>query len=428
MNRTIIKKSFLGLFFLGVLFEGWLVFWLGSLPSPLSQRLFYWVGINIGAGLLLEAGFRLGYRIVMGRPYKFVPKVPFKRMFVEPHPYLPFVTKKDFSTPKPMATQYPLNKNKGYYFDRLISNNFGHCDGPQGNRKFVLPKPAGQIRILCLGASTTGNYIWWDGQVFSYPMELEKYLKDKFPGNDIVVYNCGQGGWTSAEILINFVLRLYDLQPDMIVFYHAYNDLSLSLTPGFEADFTHARKNLGEAYFLYRLASFIPDIPLAIYNAALKVLFPYMNPIFGVIEAVSQGKPDLSAAFQGTVTYRRNLEHLIKICRESRIDIVLSSFAYYLYEQIKDSKIHLKYREGVLEENRQMQELASLYGLPLVDHFHLVPQEEQYFVDSIHFSPEGMRLVAENFGQALSPLIAKKISSGKTPDFRKAEVIHHAGS
>ena len=63
-------------------------------------------------------------------------------------------------------------------------------------------------------------------------MLLEKKLNDRFPEKDIIVYNCGMGGWTTAEILINFILKVYDYKPDLVIFYHAYNDIQAYLTPG----------------------------------------------------------------------------------------------------------------------------------------------------------------------------------------------------
>ena len=49
-----------------------------------------------------------------------------------------------------------------------------------------------------------------------------------------------------------------------------------------------------------------------------------------------------------------------------------------------------------------MIDLAQSNKLKLVDNYSLVPQNEKYFVDSIHFSPEGMKLVAKNIAEVIS--------------------------
>jgi hypothetical protein len=41
-----------------------------------------------------------------------------------------------------------------------------------------------------------------------------------------------------------------------------------------------------------------------------------------------------------------------------------------------------------------------------VDNAALGPSEERYFVDSVHFTPEGMRLIAENIATANQELAA----------------------
>jgi hypothetical protein len=89
-----------------------------------------------------------------------------------------------------------------------------------------------------LGASTTGNELEHDGVIYSYPLEPERILKEKFPELNLEVNNCGVGGRTTAEILIDFLLSGIDTSPDIVVLYHAYNDLQPSLTPGFLSDYS----------------------------------------------------------------------------------------------------------------------------------------------------------------------------------------------
>jgi lysophospholipase L1-like esterase len=324
---------------------------------------------------------------------------------MEPHPYIPVVHKKNFITEKRTRASYPLNKDKDYHFGQLRTNNFRHADGEKGDRNIQIPKPKNQFRVVCLGASTTGNYIEYEGNSYSYPIELENYLKNKYPDRDIIVHNCGHGGWTTVEILINFLLNIYETDPDIVVIYHAYNDLIPSLTPGFTTDYSHAKRNLGETYHLYRLASYFPNIPLAIFNAFLRRVFPYINPRNDVIRATSCGKASLHGSFWGLNIYRRNIEHIVKICLSSNINVVLSTFTHYLYNDIKNSPSHLKFREGVILENSEILKIAEKYDLPLVDNFNDIPQREENYVDSIHFSHIGMKKLAENFGEEISKMM-----------------------
>jgi lysophospholipase L1-like esterase len=349
--------------------------------------------------MVCEMLFRLVYKIKTGKKYRIQPKIPFEEIFVEPHPYLPYVNKKNFPTPKTTKATYPLHKEKNYTFGQYFTNNMGYLNGPDGNRDIIIPKPKDLIRINCLGASTTGNYLDFDGKKTSYPLELERILKEKFPERKLEVNNCGVGGRTSAEILIDFALNIIDTQPDIVVIYHGYNDLVPSLTPDFKSDYSHAKRNLGEVWPYYKVSSMYPDLPIALYNYFIVQFFGQFfgqNIRYSLLDAISRGKVDITSDFIGLQTYQRNIEHIVNLCKSNGIRVILSTFCHYLYEDVKNSKIHHKYHEGVLLENQAMMEIAENYAIPLVDNNIIFPYEERYFVDSIHFSPDGMKILAEN--------------------------------
>lgn len=361
--------------------------------------------------ILLEGLFRLIYKFNFKKSYKFIPKIPFKKMIFEPHPYLPYVHKKNFCLfYKEKAVEYPLNKEKMFMFGRLKSNNLGFFNGPGGDRDIVIPKPENMIRINCLGASTTGNYIFYKNKPYSYPLELEKVLNSLHLKLNIEVNNCGVGGYTSADILVRFLLDIIDTKPDIVVIYHGYNDLQPSLTDGFQSDYSHSRRNLGEVYYLYDLASKIPNLPLAFWNFVFNYYVLFTQDIgFTVLRAVTKKNADIKNDFQGLGVYRRNIEHIINVCRANNIQVVLATYCHYLYPEIREDQTHLKYRAGVKMENQVIRELALKYNLPLVETDLLIPQEEEYFVDSVHFTPEGMTLLAENISQPIVEYLQNKI-------------------
>lgn len=346
--------------------------------------------------IAVEVLFRICYKIKIKKTYQFIPRLPFKKMYFEPHPYLPFVYKKNFICQKAMPAIYPLHRDKGYMFAELKINNFRHINGPKGDRDIVVPKPKNLIRINCLGGSTTGNSIYYNHQNYSYPVELEKILQATFPKLNLEVNNCGMGAYTTAEILIKFLLDTIDTEPDIVVIYHAYNDLQASLTTGFQSDYSHSRMNLGETYHLFKLASMIPDIPLAFWNYVVNNLIFQQNIRFGLLGAITKKDADIRNDFQGLNTYARNIEHLINICKANKIKVILSTFCYYLYPEINNDLVYLKYCEGVKLENEVIRRLSSKHNLPLVENDLLIPEGNEYFVDTVHFTPEGMQLLAKN--------------------------------
>ena len=134
------------------------------------------------------------------------------------------------------------------------------------------------------------------------------------------------------------------------------------------------------------------------------------NVIYSLLQVISKGEVDINLDFQGLTTYERNIEHLINICKINNVHVICSTFCYYLYDAVKDSVRHLKYYSGVIDENSVMLSLSHKLNIPLVDNFKLIPCEEKYFMDTIHFTPEGMTLLAENISKPIIQYIESRIN------------------
>ena len=66
----------------------------------------------------------------------------------------------------------------------------------------------------------------------------------------------------------------------------------------------------------------------------------------------------------------------------------------------------------VNSENEIMRDLAKYNNLTIVDSAKHFPQDEQFFVDSVHFTPKGMTKLAQDIASTLEPLLYKqKISN-----------------
>lgn len=373
-----------------------------SLGSGVSGIAMIFVVSEVLLLLGVEVFFRLGYRFYVGSPYVTFPRVPFESIYVEPHPYIPFVYKRNFKTEKGGAANYPLHRGK-FSFGQYTTNNLRFANGSAGNRDVVIPKPDGLLRINCIGASTTGNYIEFNGEPFSYPMELEKILVSKM-AMPVEVNNCGQGGYNSADILVRFALQVIDTQPDAVVIYHAYNDIRAYITSGFESDYCHVRRNLGENYWKFALAAKIPYIPIKFMNFLTNHWLP-MNIRNSLLDQVTKGDfdPRLDPS-EGLKAYQRNLQHIIDLCRCNGIQVVLSTYCHFLHDAIKDEPLHMLHGNIVKKENEIMRHLSVKNQLKLVDNAIMVPQDERYFVDSVHFTPEGMRMIARNIADVIGQL------------------------
>lgn len=371
-----------------------------SIDGSLLKKTMLFSVIFIFLLLVSDVLFRAIYRILKGMPYELFPKLNFKNMYVKSHPYIPFVMKSNHKSESVGQADYPLHKGK-FNFVQLITNNMGFFNGLKGDRDIAIPKLQSMKRVICLGASTTGNYIEENGEVFSYPLELEKLLQSKMSGN-VEVNNCGQGGYNSADILVRYALQIIDCQPDIIVLYHAYNDIKPYLTKDFKSDYSHVCSNLGLNYWKFNLASKIPFIPIKFINCLVNQWIPISSRSH-LLAQVTTGIYDDTLDFSiGLKTYKRNIQHIIDLSQRNGIEVILSTYCHFMHDEIKGEKLNLLYDKIVKEENKVMLDLARINKLKLVDNYSLIPQDKKYFVDSVHFSPAGMKLVAQNIADVIS--------------------------
>lgn len=108
----------------------------------------------------------------------------------------------------------------GASFGPIMINSLGFR-GPE----ISVSKPAGTVRIAFLGASTTfcaeasSNAAVW-------PNLVVEALRRHFPDSHFDYVNGAVPGYTVASSTRNLELRVAPLKPDVIVIYHATNDLS----------------------------------------------------------------------------------------------------------------------------------------------------------------------------------------------------------
>jgi lysophospholipase L1-like esterase len=101
---------------------------------------------------------------------------------------------------------------------RTITVNSLGFRGPE----FAAEKPAGTLRIFCLGESSTFGLAESDEQV--WPRRLEERLRAAVPGRRVEVVNAGVPGYSSYESLVYLEQEIVRYAPDAVVVYHTWND------------------------------------------------------------------------------------------------------------------------------------------------------------------------------------------------------------
>ncbi|NQT22612.1 MAG: SGNH/GDSL hydrolase family protein [Candidatus Omnitrophica bacterium] len=316
---------------------------------------------------------------------------------------------------------FSFHRYLGYYptpnFEK--GKNRHNSLGYRGD-EIVMPKPEGEYRIVCLGGSTTYTSKIEDYQL-SYPYLLEKNLIDAGYKN-VKVVNAGCSAWSSMESMINFEIRVLDLDPDMVIVYHGINDVHPRLVwpPS--------------AYRGDGSGSKIPGIPY-IYTPSV---FEYSTLIRGVMIKLGLSKPH--SAITGILTippetyygdlfreqmidkiypsgifkkisaeqmlmtnqpiyFRRNIENIVILARENGIKTILATFAYSpLFEELPRA-FSKEYRTAYEETNNVLKAVAEKNDVNLFDFAGLFPNDKRYYTDGRHVSEEGAKLKAKLFAQ-----------------------------
>ncbi len=119
--------------------------------------------------------------------------------------------------------RYALVRNSSYY-------DWAHVNGQgfRGRRDVSVEKPAGVLRIMCVGGSTTFDTTV-SGDERAWPARLEHHLREIAHDRRIEVINAGVPGYRNLDNLIRLETDLHRYKPDVIVLYEIHNDLYESL-------------------------------------------------------------------------------------------------------------------------------------------------------------------------------------------------------
>ena len=265
----------------------------------------------------------------------------------------------------------------------LIFNNFGFI-----GRDFAYAKPPGVIRIAALGASTTAD---------GYPAMLEEYLNARVSAqsNRFEVMNFAHGFYTSAHVLVNFVLNVTDFSPDYVIIHQAANDEHARASEAeFRADYSHYLKVFQppRIWDRYILRVSVP------YRALKFYLNP--SPEWMFIESASQirrKEPQRALNARELGVFRRNIETIIDVASARQIKVVLTTMPHSTEERYG---LHLHHID---QFNEVLRSIAANHDrLLFVDlDKQMTGKVNHLFVDPVHVNDAGRRMKAEYLGKRI---------------------------
>jgi len=290
------------------------------------------------------------------------------------HPFLPYAGKPNAAVDLFSGPAYPV--------EHIRHNSYGFR-----SHEFPARKTPKDFRILCLGGSTTYGYRV-ESNDQTWPELLEQKLATRYPDRTVQVFNLGLDMATTAVSVVNFALVGAHLQPDLVIPYEGYNDLSALGYRNFRTDHAHFYANINPDDVWRGFQANLPRWMLRSYvifqaSGALDMLFGVND----LTQAARQPRIDDSDAFKGLDTTLENLRTLHSIAQASGAQTLFATFQFRDGEDESYQHLNDAFR-GFFEAN----------GFMYVDQDRLIPNHDPTInMDQCHFTPKGNDMLAQNF-------------------------------
>lgn len=292
-------------------------------------------------------------------------------------------------------------------------------------------KSIDEIRIAAIGSSTTANINLSYSE--NWPGYLGNIIQQAFPNKKICIINAGVPGFDTAQSVCNLALRVMPLKPDIVIIYHAYNDLkTIRKNAAFKPDYSHIHKKPLYAYVPPN--HFIRGLNHSMIYVRARNRHRQHKRERAIIENIKNIHSTVTrldcVPKEAQDAFRQHIRILISIAQSGGAHVILSSFAT-LHDPnasgrgIMESKQATELQKsellligyfipgltidavfsGINRYNELLRALALEQRLGWVDNATTIPHDERYFVDRIHFSRAGAALMARN----LFPVVIQQI-------------------
>ena len=282
----------------------------------------------------------------------------------------------------------------------------------------AVPKPDGVFRIAALGGSTTyGIAIGHWKQ--AWPWVLQQFLRNDHGYRQAELVNAGVPLYTSWESAVNLLLRVPDLEPDLVIIYHGINDLFARMVDPAMYDGLYSGRGYWRDNYdrlpssaLLRLTmnklgleSVTDQLGLSFTRPAG---FRVCNPNHTVAEGDCSGLEMTAREVledNPPVYFERNLRSMITLARDIGSRVLLLTWAYspLEYDVPRNSSMARDYmQEGIAEQNAIVRRLAAEYGTLFYDLAANMPIDKELWADDLHMNEAGARVMAELLAEYLA--------------------------
>lgn len=293
--------------------------------------------------------------------------------------------------------------------------------------EFTPEKPAGTYRIAAVGGSTTfGYYPATSSDQTTYPAVLERLLNDAKPDSAVARYeviNAGVPGYSLRSSLQNFSSRLLFFQPDMLIVYHATNDL--------------ARYGNEDGLMRPLLNQFVPQgVMEGLLNQVMgwsylfqELRFTLGSRLFGGLLAAPRAGSGSEWRYDPRyeLAFRRDLRHIVLLAKANGVMPVLATQAIAFtartdFANLTEAERRMLFdrpahfyasipgpqRFAVFQRyNQAIRELALEEGAILADLDAAIPKTPEFHHDYCHLTDRGTALQAELIHRAILAAVGR---------------------
>jgi lysophospholipase L1-like esterase len=326
--------------------------------------------------------FVLGDRALLrpGGPGRFARALGIRASVYRPHPY----------------TIYELNPEWQSADGRSRHNSLGFR-GPE----VPATKPPGRLRIVCMGDSTT-YCIGINDDAATYPARLEAHLRDLWPQRELEVINAGVGSYTSLEHVVQALLKIAPLSPDLVIYYYSHNDVHARRIPVLSRDYREYSRSWYEPPFGGGLrGGFARRWALA--SGDIGNLVRRYDEYAG-----RRGSANIAANPPDAL--RANMAALITILTSSGSRVMIVNPPYRDLERglADPASVTNPANRAVYEHRRIMESIGAIYDVPVFDVAPHMPYPSNpkgfptaHFRDPVHLTESGADLMGRRVAEAV---------------------------
>jgi hypothetical protein len=284
-------------------------------------------------------------------------------------------------------------------------------------------KPPNTYRIFVVGGSTV-LCVEVDHE-HTHAQILQKRLQNEYSNIEIEVQNAGTGWHTSQHSLMTILFNIQDFNPDMIICFHAINDLWRSsdnpqfAIGAYKNNYGHFTGPVTKIFREYKKT----NTPTGLFLVDAGI-FHFQKHWFADFRDTSAWRHSATIEFSNKdwpslAAFKRNMNSLAFLAKPMDFDLVMASQPFLYREDLNDeeqsalffpqhlfgysqTKTHLpSLISGLNLFNDTAEKIANHHKIQFIDLEQKVPKNLDYFLDDFHYTVLGNKMIGEIFANQI---------------------------